>query len=573
MLPSPEERRQQIQSRYPTWPRHTLGTHFRHQCQFFADRPYLMTMDRSYTYRDTWNMCWKTAKALIALGVKRRDHVAIWLANTPEYVFLKLAVAMVGAVAIPLNVLLREEEAQFILRQSDSRWLFVQQTVGGNNLENVAVQCLSSLSQEGITIEKAVYLPTTDKEPAPPFISWNHFLELAAQVTDDQLMNRMKQSEYPDEVSDIIYTSGTTGLPKGVLLTHDMFLRCAYSTTLSRAFEDGRRIFTPLPFYHVFAYVEGLLAASFVGGAVIFTPQFNPRDALSLIEKYEANDFLCVPSMLVAVLNHPERENFNLDSLYALMCAAAPAPIPLWERAVKELNLKEICTGYGATEVTASSAHTEVGDPIELIATRVGRIKPAGVAGLPEFGGANVQYKVVDPDTGEELPEGSIGELVVRGNTVTRGYYKNPEETMRTIDKDGWFRTGDLGRMDEQGYIQFFGRSKEMYKVSGENVSQKEVEEVISRHPAVSQVYVVGVPDPLTTETGAAFVELLPGATCTRKEIIQWCQKHLAKFKVPRYVWFMEPGSWPMTGTGKIQKFRLEQLAREKLEKTPASSN
>ncbi|MBX6394985.1 MAG: AMP-binding protein, partial [Alicyclobacillaceae bacterium] len=366
-------------------------------------------------------------------------------------------------------------------------------------------------------------------------------------------------------VSDIIFTSGTTGLPKGVMLTHDMFLRCAYSTTLSRAFEDGRRIFTPLPYYHVFAYVEGLLAVSFVGGAMISMPQFHPRQSLALMERYKATDFLCVPSMLVAILNHPERDQFDLSSLRALMCAAAPAPVPIWERAVRELGVEEICTAYGGTEATASTVHTEVGDPIEIIVTRVGRIKPAGSSGLPEFGGANVQYKVVDPFTGEDLPEGSVGELAVRGNTVTRGYYKKPEETAAAIDKDGWFRTGDLGRIDEKGYLEFLGRSKEMYKVSGENVSPKEVEEVISRHPAVNQVYVVGVPDPLTSEAGAAFIELKPGTTCTRREILHWCQERLAKFKIPRHIWFVEPGTWPMTGTGKIQKFRLQEIAKERL--------
>ncbi|OUM85033.1 MAG: AMP-dependent synthetase [Bacillus thermozeamaize] len=574
MIPSPEERRQRLTSRFPSWPRRTLGAHFRVHCREFAERPYLIASDRIYTYRETWERCWTAAKALLSLGVRRRDHVAIWLANEPEYVFLKLAVALVGAVAVPLNTLLREEEMGYMLRQSDSRWLFVHQTAAGNRLEAMAARWLARMEQEeGFTLNGAVCIQTSGESPEPRFLTWNAFLEMASQVDDEELEQRMRASEYPDEVSDIIYTSGTTGLPKGVMLTHDMFLRCAFSTALSRAFEDGRRVFTPLPFYHVFAYVEGLLAVSFVGGAVIFTSQFHPRETLALIERHRATDFLCVPSMLVAILNHPERNRYDLSSLHALMCAAAPAPVPIWERTVQELGVKEICTGYGGTEATASTVHTEVGDPIEVIATRVGRIKPAGASGLPEFGGANVQYKVVDPETGEDLPEGSVGELTVRGNTVTRGYYKKPEETAAAIDKDGWFRTGDLGRIDEKGYIEFLGRSKEIYKVSGENVSQKEVEEVISRHPAVSQAYVVGVPDPLTTETGAAFIELKPGASCTRREIIQWCQDHLAKFKVPRHVWFVEPGSWPMTGTGKIQKFRLEEMAREKLRQSPSPAS
>ncbi|MDI3257433.1 MAG: AMP-binding protein [Kyrpidia sp.] len=566
MVSSPEERRRLIHERFPVWPRRTLGAHMRDMCRRFSDRPFIMTADRVYSYGEIWDLARDTAKALIALGVRRRDHVALLMANEPEYVFLKLAVAMVGAVAVPLNTLLREEELDYMLRQSDSRWLFMHWTAAGIEHGPVVARIRERMAKDGPNqLQQVICIGRNTGAADGPFLDWRGFLALSSGVADAALEERMRQSEYPDEVSDIIYTSGTTGLPKGVMLTHDMFLRCAFSTTLSRAFEDGRRVFTPLPYYHVFAYVEGLLAISFVGGAMISMPQFHPRQALALMETHRATDFLCVPSMLVAILNHPDRGRFDLGALRALMCAAAPAPVPVWERAVRELGLEEICTGYGGTEAVASTVHTEVGDPIETVVTRVGRIKPAGCTGLPEFGGANVQYKVVDPFTGEDLPEGAIGELTVRGNTVTRGYYNKPAETAAAIDKDGWFRTGDLGRIDENGYIQFLGRSKEMYKVSGENVSPKEVEDVISRHPAVNQVHVVGVPDPLTTEAGAAFIELKPGASCTRRDIVSWCQNRLAKFKIPRHVWFVDPGNWPMTGTGKIQKFKLQEIARERL--------
>ncbi|MCY0876911.1 MAG: AMP-binding protein, partial [Firmicutes bacterium] len=191
--------------------------------------------------------------------------------------------------------------------------------------------------------------------------------------------------------------------------------------------------------------------------------------------------------------------------------------------------------------------------------------KPGGVSGLPEFGGANIQYKTIDPFTQLDLDPGDIGELVVRGNHVTKGYYNKPDETAAVIDKDGWLRTGDLGRMHEGGYIELLGRSKELYKISGENVAPKEVEDVISRHPAIAQAYVIGVKDVMTSETGAAFIELRAGATCTRRELIDYCQERLARFKVPRYFWFMEADQWPMTGTGKIQKFRLQEIAEKRL--------
>lgn len=568
MPASPEARRAALEARFPEWPRRTLAAHFSAAAETFAERPLLVSPTGSFTYRQVVHEARRCAKALLALGVRRRDHVAVLIANEPEYVFVKLAIAMIGAVAVPLNTLLREDELDYMLRQSDSRWLIMVQTAGGNDHQLAVERIRAVPTRDGLDLQlrDVVCIPNADRPVPSHMTRWDVFLAKAADITDDALDAAIRASEYPDEVSDIIYTSGTTGKPKGVMLTHDMLLRCAYSSALSRAFEDGRRIFTALPMYHVFAYVEGLLAGSFVGGCVITQPSFAPRQALELISTHRAHDVLCVPSMLVALLNHPELSSFDLSSLYALMCAAAPAPVPVWERAVRELGVTEICTGYGGTEATAATVHTEIGDPIEIVATKVGRIKPGGASGLPEFGGANTQYKVVDLDTGEELPPGSVGELVVRGNFVTRGYYKKPLETAAVMDMDGWLRTGDIGRIDEHGYLEFLGRSKEMYKVSGENVSPKEVEDVLTRHPAVGQAYVVGVEDPVTTEIGAAFVELKAGASTSRRELIRWCAERLAKFKVPRYVWFVEPGQWPMTGTGKIQKFVLQQMARERLQ-------
>lgn len=563
---SAQARREALENQYPVWLRQTFASHFVAQSKSFADRPMLLTPTQSLTYADVWSQSWQLAKSLLRLGVQRRDHVALLMANEPEYVLLKVALSLVGAVCVPLNTMLREGELAYVLTQSDSRFLILHQTAMGIDHAKTVSTMLGPLQSDGALLEQVICLPNASDDIDARFLPWSTFLLQGADVTDDEVTEQWHASEYPDEVLDIVYTSGSTGRPKGVMLTHDMVLRCAYATAISRAFEDGRRFFTPLPLYHVFAYVEGLMAASFVGGCVITMPTFSPKLSLDLMSQHRAQDFLCVPSMLVALLNHPDLTTYDLSDLYALMCAAAPAPAPVWEQAMRVLGLTEVCTGYGGTEVTASTTHTEVGDPIERITTRVGRVKPGGVSGLREFGGSNIQYKVIDPFTGDDLPARSIGELTVRGNTVTRGYYKKPAETEAAIDKDGWFRSGDLGRIDEHGYIEFMGRSTEMYKVSGENVSPKEVEDAISRHPAVAQVYVVGVPDTLTTETGAAFIQLKANASLSRREVVQWCNERLAKFKIPRHVWFMEATDWPMTGTGKIQKFKLRDVARERLE-------
>lgn len=570
-----KERRAALEQNYPVWPRQTLAAHFADQAQRFGERPLLITEHASHSYREIWEQGQLYARALLALGVRRRDHVAVLMASDVEYAYLMLGIWLVGAVCVPINTMLRDEELLYLLKQSDSRWLFMHQVASGVQHADTVSRVFADIVAHDLTqagIAQVVCLANTDAPLDDRFLPWDAFIGAADKVTESERKARTEASEYPDEVADIIYTSGSTGLPKGVMITHDMFLRCAYSTALSRAFEEGRRVYTALPLYHVFALVEGILAVSFVGGALIIAPRFTPQFSLQIMEKHKANDFLCVPSMLVALLNQADLSAYDLSSLHAMMCAAAPAPIVVWERAVRELGLREICAGYGGTEATAATAHTEIGDAIETVATRVGRIKPGGASGLPEFGGANVQYKTIDPYTLQDLEPGDTGELVVRGNLVTKGYYNKPDETAAVIDKDGWLRTGDLGRIHGGGYIELLGRSKELYKISGENVAPKEVEDVICRHPAVAQAYVVGVKDAMTSETGAAFIECKPGMACTRRELIEYCQEHLARFKVPRYFWFMTAGEWPMTGTGKIQKFRLQELAESRLRERGAAA-
>lgn len=564
---SAAERRNALENQYPVWPRHTLSAHFADQARRYRERPFLITETATYSYEDIWREGRRHAKALLGLGVRRREHVAVLMANEPEYAFLMLGVWLAGAVCVPINTMLRGEEISYLINQSESRWLFLHQSAGGvPHSAAIAAQFETLVHTEDRSgLKRVVCIQNTDTPLDPRFLAWASFMEMGDGVSEEQVDARMAQSSYPDEVADIIYTSGSTGAPKGVMITHDMFLRAAFINALSRAFEDGRRVYTALPLYHVFALVVGLLAVSFVGGALIIAPSFSPRLSLQMVEKHKANDILCVPSMLVALLNHPDLHMFDTSSLYAMLCAAAPAPIVVWQRAIELLELTEVCTAYGGTEATAGTVYTDVGDPIATVASRVGRIMPGGSSGLPEFGGVNVQYKTVDPFTGEDLPQGSVGELTVRGNLVTRGYFNKPDETAAVIDKDGWLRSGDLGRVDDEGYIEFLGRSKDLYKISGENVAPKEVEEAISRHPAVAQVYVVGVRDAMTTETGAAFVELRPNQACTRREIVAYCREHLARFKAPRYVWFVTAADWPLTGTGKIQKFRLKEMAEERI--------
>lgn len=560
-----KDRRTALEEDFPTWPRHTLATHFSVACEKYQDRPFLYIEDSTTSYKEIWENAFRYAKALLHLGVKRRDHIAILMENDERYPSLMIAASLVGAVFIPINTMLGRDELAYILAQSDSRYLFLHEKVKGNQHAEVVKELLLDEDfQKNSKLEKAICLPNETGKTDDVFLSWDDFCVSSQSVKTEEVNKRWKASLYPDEVATIFYTSGSTGKPKGVMLTNDMLLRCSYSTCLSRAIENGRTTFAPLPMYHCFAIIEAILAMSFVGGSVISAPKFTPSSALELMEKYQANDLLCVPSMLVPLLNHPKVADYDLTHLFAMWCGAAPAPVSVWQKAVDVLGMTEILTGYGQTEVTSSGVTTEVGDSIERITTRVGRPKLGGVSGLLEFAGSNVEYKTIDNETGEDLPKGSIGELVVRGNTVTHGYYNKPDETAKAIDKDGWLRTGDVGIIDENNYLEILGRANDLYKVSGEIVAPKEAENVISEHPAVNQVFIIGVPDSVTTEAGAAFIELKDGEECTRRDITNWCGERLARFKVPRHVWFIKAEEWPMTSTGKVQKFRLKEIAEEK---------
>lgn len=565
--PSIAQRRAALERRYPTWPRTTLAEHFASVCAHYAQRPYFYLDETQVSYAQLWEQVLVYARAFIAAGVQRRDHVAVLMDNQPAFPALMIAASLVGAVFVPINAMLTAREVRYIVTQSDTRFIIVQQSVKNREYGRIVSQMLH---EPGDRMLQRMICLEANRHPgvATDAMTWDTFVRQGDSVDDATLTERRAASHYPDEVAIILYTSGSTGNPKGVMLTSDMLLRCAYSTCLSRAIEEGRVTFAPLPFYHCFAIVESILAMSFVGGSFISALGASPLRALELMEKHRANDYLCVPSMLVPLLNHPKVAAFDLSALFAMWCGAAPAPVAVWQRARDTLGLTEIVTGYGQTEVSSSGVTTELTDSLEKIASRVGRPKPGGVAGLAEFGGSPVQYQVIDRDTGRFLPPGSTGELVVRGATVTHGYYHKPEETARTIDKDGWLRTGDVGRIEPDGYLQVLGRSKEMYKVSGELVAPREVEIILCQHPAVSVAYVVGVPSARTTETGAAFVELRAGHRCTRRELIDWCTARLTSFKIPRHVWFVQADEWPMTGSGKVQKFRLKEMAEVRRTRT-----
>ncbi|NNH70452.1 AMP-binding protein [Nocardia uniformis] len=557
-----DARRSALTGRFPNWQPSALADWLVGRAAEYGDRPLVITDDRTLTYRETADWAARLADGLVALGIRPGDHVGVLMANYPEFVPVKFAIAAAGAVAIPMNFLYRTEELAYVLAQSQARLLITMTGHAGLDylgmLDTIAPGWADGVTERLPLLHTVIQMPTDGKVRAGVrTLADLETLGTANNGAAEQI------SVDPASVGDILYTSGTTGSPKGVLITHDAVLRTGYASALTRAFEDGRRILFSLPCYHMFGYVEGLIAATMVGGAVIMQTTFEPEDYLAGIQRHRANDILCVPTMTVAVLEHPDRHDYDLSSLSAVLSGAAPAPVWLWERVRDELGATEIVTGYGMTECGGAMTLTRPEDSFELTAATVGRPKSAGVAGLDD--GALVRYRTVDPMTGEALPDGAEGELISHGPTSMLGFWDQPEETARGL-RDGWVFSGDLGRVRPDGYLEITGRSKELYKSGGELVMPKEIEELLTAQPEISQAYAVGIPDERWGEAGCACVVRAPGSDIDADTVIALCKDHLARFKVPKHVVFLTAAELPTTPTGKVQKYRLVAQLKQRLE-------
>ncbi|SEU35862.1 class I adenylate-forming enzyme family protein [Nonomuraea wenchangensis] len=561
MIPSVDERRASLSERFPEWTPLTLDARLDRCAAEYGERPFVLTDDRTLTYAETAAWAARLADGLVALGVRPGDRVGLLMANYLEFVPLKFAIARAGAVAIPFNYLYRQEELAYVLAQSQCNVLISMTGFAGlDYLEmlDAVAPGWDGGGSEALPDLRSVVLLATDGRTREGVRTVDGLGELGGRNPGAAAPGLRT----PDDLGDILYTSGTTGSPKGVMVTHDAVQRTGYASALSRAFEDGRRILFSLPCYHMFGYVEGLLAAMMVGGAIIPRTAFSPADYFEAIERHRATEILCVPTMTVALLEHPDRLKRDLSSLFSVLSGAAPSPVWLWEKVRAELGVTEVVTGYGMTECGGAMTMSLPEDPLERASDTVGRPKLAGVAGMP---GDLCVYKTADPLTGEFLPAGVEGELVSTGPTHMLGFWNKPEESALAL-RDGWVFSGDLGIVREDGYLQITGRSKELYKSGGELVMPKEIEDLLTALPGVSQAYAIGVPDDRWGETGCVWVVPEPGATLDADEIIAFCKENLARFKVPKHVFFAEPSDLPATPTGKIQKFRLVQQAKERIE-------
>lgn len=493
----------------------------------------------------------RAARALLALGIAKGEHVALWATNWPQWVVLQFATARIGAVLVTVNPAYRSHELAYVVKQSDAVTLFLIDKFKSSDYFAMVAEAVPELATVGSgALQSAEYprlrhvISLTDA-PAAGMRGWSEFLMLAERVTPAQLAERERQLRASDPIN-IQYTSGTTGFPKGAMLTHRNILLNAYYVGDCQKITADDRICINVPFYHCFGCVLGTLCCGVYGSAMVMSYEyFKPEESLATIEKERATSVYGVPTMFIAMLDHPTRADRNLSSLRTGVMAGSPCPLEVMQRVVGELGAREVTIAYGLTEASPVITQTRTDDPLDLRVKTVGRP-------LPGF-----EVKLVDPSTGEMLGDDRQGELCCRGHGVMLGYYGMLEATSRAIDAEGWLHSGDLATRLPNGYYRITGRIKDMVCRGGENIYPREIEEFLYTHPAVQDVAVVGVPDPKYIEELAAWIRLKPGASANEDELRAFCKGHLAHYKVPRYIRFVT--EFPQTVTGKIQKFKIRE--------------
>jgi len=540
------------------WQGQTFGRQFEETAARFPDNEFIVTEDRRITFRHAKEEVDRLAKGLIRLGVKKGDNVAVWLPNLPEFLFAWIAASKIGAPLIPINTRYKSAEFEFILRNCDATTLFVIPEFLNNRymemvcglIPELANSMPGRLASERFPSLKNVVCLSDERHPGT--IAYDDVLE-SARHTNDRELDEAQSRIRPEDDLVIVYTSGTTGNPKGAVHTH-YILKNEHRICNWRSLDQKDRFLAFLPWFHVGGGFSQVCPCLITGACLVLMSSFDPAAAMALIEKERITQLDGIPTHFIMILEHPDFGKYDIGSLKGGWVGGAPVTREVALGMIKKLGMKEMVVVYGMTETTSVTTFTRVGDPVELITTTDG----VPISVLDEVPGFEV--RIVGTATGVELSRGCEGEICVRGDIVMKGYYRNPEETARTIDPEGWFHTGDLGVMFENGYIKLTGRVKDMFIVGGSNAYPAEIESFISAHPKVKMVQVVGVPEHRLGEVGAAFISLKEKEEATEEEIIAFCKGRMANYKIPRHVIFLKEGEWPLTPSGKVQKFMLRRI-------------
>ncbi len=510
-----------------------------------------------YTYRAFDEVVEECARALMAMGLEKGDHVAVWGQNVPEWVILQFATGKMGAVLVTVNPAYRSRELHYVLDQSDSAALFLTTGVRGADFVEVLGQAVPELagaengeiSSSELPFLKNVVLMGEDAPEGAPITSFEEFMQGAGKVSREDLEER-KASLDADEVINMQYTSGTTGFPKGVQLTHHNIVKNGFLIGECMKLGPEDRVCIPVPFFHCFGCVLGTLNVVTHEGTMVPVENFDAEMVLQAVHRERATALLGVPTMFIAELEHPDFEQYDTSSLRTGIMAGTNCPIEVMRKVVDVMGAREITIAYGQTESSPVITQTRTDDPLEIRVTTVGKVHP------------EVEVRIVSLESGEDCTPGKQGELWTRGYHVMKGYYKMEDKTREVIDEEGWLHTGDLAEMDEEGYVKITGRAKDMIIRGGENVYPREIEEFLYTHPAISDVQIYGVPDGKYGEQVAAAVILRSGESLSADELRDFCGESIAYFKVPHYVDVVE--EYPLTASGKIQKYKLREAAIER---------
>jgi fatty-acyl-CoA synthase len=507
-----------------------------------------------YTYGEFKEVVEGCARALMALGLEKGDHVAVWGQNVPEWVILQFATGKVGAVLVTVNPAYRASELKYVLDQSDAAALFLTKGVKGADFVEILGQAVPELADGDISVDELPYLRHVvlmgeGSREGLPIMGFEEFVQRGSEVSPEDLRER-QESLGAEEVINMQYTSGTTGFPKGVQLTHTNIVKNAFYIGECMELGPEDRVCIPVPFFHCFGCVLGTLNTVTHEGTMVPVESFDAEKVLQAVHEERCTAVLGVPTMFIAELEHPDFEEYDTSSLRTGIMAGSPCPMEVMKKVVDVMGASEITIAYGQTESSPVITQTRTDDPLELRVSTVGRA-------LPE-----TEVRIVGVDGGEDCAPGEQGELWTRGYLVMKGYYKMEDKTAEVIDGDGWLHTGDLAVMDENGYVRITGRAKDMIIRGGENVYPREIEEFLYTHPDVSDVQVYGVPDEKYGEQVAAAVKKRSDSDLTEEDVKEYCRENVARFKVPFYVDFVE--EYPMTASGKIQKYKLREAAIER---------
>ena len=536
----------------------TVGTLLDRIAATHPDRPALVVRSQGIRldYRQFHAEVERVAAGLLSLGLQRGDRIGIWAPNRYEWVVLQFAAPKLGVILVNINPAYRVHELEYALNKVRCRALVLPRRFKASHYLNMLMELAPELAVAEVGALQAERLPSLrevillDTEAAPGTRSWR---ELATRA-DEHAMAQMRAVESElgfDDPVNIQFTSGTTGAPKGATLTHHNIVNNGFFIGEAMRLTEHDRLCIPVPFYHCFGMVLGNLACVTHGACMVIPGEgFDVLATLETVQEERCTGLHGVPTMFIAELEHPEFSRFDLSSLRTGIMAGSPCPIEVMRRVVNEMHMSEVTIAYGMTETSPVSFQSTTHDPLARRVDSVGRIHP------------HVEVKLVD-ERGRIVPRGTPGELCTRGYSVMLGYWEDEERTREAIDEARWMHTGDLAVIDDDGYCTIVGRLKDMIIRGGENVYPREIEEFLYTHPKVLDVQVFGVPDEKFGEQVCAWVRLREGCESSEGEIQSYCRHHLAYFKVPHYVRFVD--AFPMTVTGKVQKYLMREAMAEEL--------